>query len=905
MAKIELEIGANVQDLLAGFEQMKKQMSEFDAKMKGTFEKMSKEGEDAAQSLSKAMTDSMTKSATSIDKTNNAIEEQNNLLIEEQRHLELFRAARDKATSVQTWELYNKQVKKSEQVISNLSRQLNQFKDITNMSLGEMRKYMRELRNISLVGMSPKQIAEVNGKIAELTDAMGDYRAMLGATGDKTEMVIESFQGLVGIAQGVTGTLTLFGVENKKLEKSMMALINLSMAMQTFHQMNEKGVLKSTAALIKDTIATWANNNAKKAGTGIAKGFFKVIAANPFTALAAAIAAAAIGIGTFVYHLRSHQSEQKLTNDLLNKAKDKIAANSAELEINVSKLRKTYGNQKEFNAAVNEWNTNIAGKYTSTLLTTSSSLDDISRAAAEARSNIIKMGIASAAQEKVSEIYKDNFDYIIEYQNKLDEATKMEQKAAEINAKIKEEMTRNAKYATTEEFRNLASQAQRYKETAENLRKYGQLQEKTMSASTVKGKEAYEQIQQLLNIVDDYTVSVDNNVSGIRDFADVTEDATDKTKELAMATATILDEQRIRENLDEAINYYDKLIALNINDYEKTKEYLDKKQQAIYEFYDALLSLEQNKAEQDGILTETERARIDELTAIRDKYVSDVETMNNEEVEGEEDKWRKLYDISKRVAGEAYAIYGKYIDDQISKLDEYVGRRTQVIGELESLLAAEVQLNEQGYASNIQIYQQRIQKEQQLRDEAMAQKEKYEKRKQAIETVSQAIDMSSAIAAMLKDAGVKFGVLAPIIGGAMIAALLMLFKKSKTQAAQTARFAKGGKGILQGASHSAGGVNLGEIGEGEGGEAYYILNKKATAKNRSLMDAVFDAVNGNRINLPLDAIASGGGTMTVELKEQAEIKEILKHMKSQKATVYGNGFRDETFGNVRRRIWTN
>lgn len=71
------------------------------------------------------------------------------------------------------------------------------------------------------------------------------------------------------------------------------------------------------------------------------------------------------------------------------------------------------------------------------------------------------------------------------------------------------------------------------------------------------------------------------------------------------------------------------------------------------------------------------------------------------------------------------------------------------------------------------------------------------------------------------------------------------------------------------------------------------------------MDAVFDAVNGNRINLPLDAIASGGGTITVELKEQAEIKEILKHMKSQKATVYGNGFRDETFGNVRRRIWTN
>ncbi len=853
MAKIELEIGANVQDLLAGFEQMKKQMSEFDAKMKGTFEKMSKEGEDAAQSLSKAMTDSMTKSATSIDKTNNAIEEQNNLLIEEQRHLELFRAARDKATSVQTWELYNKQVKKSEQVISNLSRQLKQFKDITNMSLGEMRKYMRELRNISLVGMSPKQIAEVNGKIAELTDAMGDYRAMLGATGDKTAMVIESFQGLVGIAQGVTGTLTLFGVENEKLEKSMMALINLSMAMQTFHDMNEKGLLKSTAATIKETIATWANNNAKKAGTGIAKGFFKVIAANPMLALAAGVAAAAVGIWKLVEAMKV----SKDTTQELYESQSDVFNSTFEIVGSLSRLQTAINNSTtgtlENANAIKEYN-DIARAQKLVIIGVNDSIEDQNSKMQINQNLLISRAKIQAAINEQEKLYGDllRIDMAIEdaRANKVGRAliSDYQRQRDEVQANI----NKLGNYITAEQNANKTREDIIHLQ-AENEKKRREIEE--MSTKTTQ-----------------------NNTTVTKENTQAKRDLYEQINKVASIYAKEV--ESVQQSGDVQLRYFDELDAEH------------KRRAATAE--------EMYKA---GIYSEAEYQQA--ITDLNAEFVLKREQLREKEVTDEVDKYAKIKEIGVRMAKEVYSLYMKSVDDQISKLNEYVNNRNQSIGELESLLAAEVQLNEQGYASNIQIYQQRIQKEQQLRDEAMAQKEKYEKRKQAIETVSQAIDMSSAIAAMLKDAGVKFGVLAPIIGGAMIAALLMLFKKSKTQAAQTARFAKGGKGILQGASHSAGGVNLGEIGEGEGGEAYYILNKKATAKNRSLMDAVFDAVNGNRINLPLDAIASGGGTMTVELKEQAEIKEILKHMKSQKATVYGNGFRDETFGNVRRRIWTN
>lgn len=896
MAKIELEIGANVQDLLAGFEQMKKQMSEFDAKMKGTFEKMSKEGEDAAQSLSKAMTESMTKSATSIDKTNNAIEEQNNLLIEEQRHLELFRAARDKATSVQTWELYNKQVKKSEQVISNLSRQLKQFKDITNMSLGEMRKYMRELRNISLVGMSPKQIAEVNGKIAELTDAMGDYRAMLGATGDKTEMVIESFQGLVGIAQGVTGTLALFGVENKKLEKSMMALINLSMAMQTFHQMNEKGILKAYIATVKDIAAKYMSITATKAqmitqkaataSTMAGATAFKIMGlamkAVPIVALIAGLTAIGVGIYTMVENMRSANEESRLMGKLSKSLIADFSKESAHLETMGKAIRDAKVGTTERRDAINALNKEYK-EYLPYLLTEKSSNEAVANALAIVNAQLMQNLITKIKVQTLEDLYTKKIEAelkIIEKQVKQQEELKKAEeerakgnttsaKQHELNAGVFTDGINVQKDAIVKLDNEIAKMDAAFLKLATQ---YGTSLTATQKALIIVSNGATSAGQKATNTTHDNTKAVKENVATYEKSAKV----------LSQEAIAINALKNAWEELDPTTRNVMSQFA-EIRDDGLLRAVLADDADALYKYYE------------DSKITWEKYMELLDIVQSHRKAMA----------EGEVDWMSLLTNVGKKAAKELYDTYKQSLDNQISATEDYIGRRTQMIGELESLLAAEVQLNEQGYASNIQIYQQRIQKEQQLRDEAMAQKEKYEKRKQAIETVSQAIDMSSAIAAMLKDAGVKFGVLAPIIGGAMIAALLMLFKKSKTQAAQTARFAKGGKGILQGASHSAGGVNLGEIGEGEGGEAYYILNKKATAKNRSLMDAVFDAVNGNRINLPLDAIASGGGTMTVELKEQAEIKEILKHMKSQKATVYGNGFRDETFGNVRRRIWTN
>ena len=889
MAKIELEIGANVQDLLAGFEQMKKQMAEFDAKMKGTFEKMSKDGEDAAQSLSKAMTESMTKSATTIEKTAGSLDG----LYDELKALETLAG---QSTMPEAQKELQKQIDATKKKIQDLGGSTRQFKDLTNMSLGEMRKYMRELRNISLVGMSPKQIAEVNGKIAELTDAMGDYRAMLGATGDKTQMVIESFQSFVAIAQGVTGTLSLFGIENQKLEKSMMALINLSMAMQTFHQMNEKGILKAYIATVKDVAAKYMSITATKAQIITQKAAtastiagatgFKIMGlamkAVPIVALVAGLAAIGVGIHAMIKNMRSANEESKLMSELSKNLIADFSKESAHLETMGKAITSAKVGTTERKDAIKALNEEYKD-YLPYLLTEKSSNEAVANALAIVNAQLMQNLITKMKVQTLEDLYTKKIEAelkIIEKQTKQQEQLKKAEeerakgntssaKQHEINAGVFTDGINVQKDAIVKLDNEIAKMDAAFLKLATQ---YGTSLTATQKALIIVSKTATAAGQKVTTTTNTNTKAVKENTATYKKSAKV----------LSQEAVAINALKKAWEELDPATRNVMSQFA-EIRDDGLLRAVLADDAEALYQYYES------------GKITWEKYMELLDIVQSHRKAMA----------EGEVDWMSLLTNVGKKAAKELYDTYKQSLDNQISATEDYIGRRTQMIGELESLLAAEVQLNEQGYASNIQLYQQRIEKEQQLRDEAMAQKEKYEKRKQAIETVSQAIDMSSAIAAMLKDAGVKFGVLAPIIGGAMIAALLMLFKKSKTQAAQTARFAKGGKGILQGASHSAGGVNLGEIGEGEGGEAYYILNKKATAKNKSLMDAVFDAVNGNRINLPLDAIASGGGTMTVELKEQAEIKEILKHMKSQKATVYGNGFRDETFGNVRRRIWTN
>jgi len=56
---------------------------------------------------------------------------------------------------------------------------------------------------------------------------------------------MDGLQGLVAVAQGVTGTLAMCGIETEKLDKAMVQLIGVSQALKTAQELHRKAHTQS------------------------------------------------------------------------------------------------------------------------------------------------------------------------------------------------------------------------------------------------------------------------------------------------------------------------------------------------------------------------------------------------------------------------------------------------------------------------------------------------------------------------------------------------------------------------------------------------------------------------------------------------------------------------------------
>ena len=238
---------------------------------------------------------------------------------------------------------FNDQLKAIDSSMGNHQRNVGNYAEAietANMSLGEMKRTLRELRNIPLVGKTPEEIAQVEKQIAMLTDEMGDYQARMRSSGDSAQVMIEGLQGIVAVAQGVTGALSAMGFDTEKLDKAMVQLIGVSQALATVHELNEKQTLKTVAALIKDTYAKVANTVATKAQTLATNGatvasraLGKAMKSIPFVAIVAAVVALIAAVTTLaVKSMRASEETRRFKKDQedLRNATSKTAEATAE-----------------------------------------------------------------------------------------------------------------------------------------------------------------------------------------------------------------------------------------------------------------------------------------------------------------------------------------------------------------------------------------------------------------------------------------------------------------------------------------------------------------------------------------------------------------------------------------------
>mgnify|MGYP001282605697 CR=1 FL=1 len=256
-------------------------------------------------------------------------------------------------------------------------------------------------------------------------------------------------------------------------------------------------------------------------------------------------------------------------------------------------------------------------------------------------------------------------------------------------------------------------------------------------------------------------------------------------------------------------------------------------------------------------------------------------------------------------------IWTDYYAEQVELSEQYLSdirsRRAQVADELQ----LELQANEQGLASNVAAKQQELNELATLEKRALKERAAAQKREQVIQSITQGINLATAASNILADS-TKLGPVGLIIGSIAIAALLQLFKGFKAQAsAETRTFARGTGMILKGASHSQGGVNLGEVGEAEGGEFLGIASKKATRKHGGKLVELFNAINSGseddvaRVAAKFDKgqLAAHTGIISIDLDKSKYLRGIYESVSTPQNVEYiSNGYLIKKHGNVTQRI---
>ena len=139
----------------------------------------------------------------------------------------------------------------------------------SNMSLGEMRKELRMLREISLEGKTEAEIQDINRAIGELNDNMVKYKQEQEAFGmDNMEMIAGASRAATGAIQGLAGAFNVLGVESeilRKVQQNMVSMIAISQALRAIEEAYHKRIFQTMAVRIKDTAATIKNTIARRA----------------------------------------------------------------------------------------------------------------------------------------------------------------------------------------------------------------------------------------------------------------------------------------------------------------------------------------------------------------------------------------------------------------------------------------------------------------------------------------------------------------------------------------------------------------------------------------------------------------------------------------------------------------
>ena len=710
-----------------------------------------------------------------------------------------------------------------------MSKNMTKGVQEVNLSLGEMKRELRELRNTSFMGKSADEIKQVRARMAELTDQIGDFQKQIReASNDRIPALINGLRGVVAGVQGVTATLSLFGVESEKLNKAMMSLINASMALNTVYDLYEKGTLqvaaasaKATLAAIAQTVSTKALALATNATTLATKALYTALAKNPMTALivaATALAGAIYLVATREKEYNKEKEQQKEIDksilNIRNETAKSMASEVSHLTLMFNKLKDTNTKQSERKKIIGELNNNYKDLI-GYQIDEKAGIDDLTKSYDAIIEVLYKKYQTQAVEKELTELFATR----IKHQREL---SRLE--AGGVDNIIK-----------YNELIKLRGEAIEKGDAVASLSYQMQINDLTDMTNKTKWLYNIEEVHR--TAIADTDKKIKGITSSFKDLLfEIKEDTKEKetnikvTKTLGDANEEALLKYRLlmKKIGEEFVSLADlqkelKPISFAVEEEDTSTDSLQAMLSAAYalekDHYAKLKFLrETNKISQEEYEDELLKMKLDSL----DKYTSAATKALN-------------------VGVQAYQVYS----DRLDKEDE--ARLKSISQTRDADLENLQEKYDKGLISK-KSYEDAV-----VRVELNADKESKKiqneaaKRQREIAIFQQAIATGVAIANGIKlvYSSSSTWYEAVIAAAGIAAEIIALMATADGYMSDAPQYAKGGQGKIEGKYHSEGGVPF-FAGEAEKDERWAIFNRQATARNTAL-PALIDAINEHQI----------------------------------------------------------
>ena len=315
-----------------------------------------------------------------------------------------------------------------------------------------------------------------------------------------------------------------------------------------------------------------------------------------------------------------------------------------------------------------------------------------------------------------------------------------------------------------------------------------------------------------------------------------------------------------------------------------------------------IFRLQQEKARLESVLklneTASEKLTDDEVAAIKNtiekikKEMSEVEYADLWDVFGIKVSNKQKKHLNTLVNSVVDAA-GSIIDSWKQAADAAVESAEKQVEAVRSVLDAEIEARNNGYANNVEQAQKELELSKKQQAAALREQEKAQKAQLALDTITQSSSLITASANLWASLS-KVPIVGYALAIAAIATMWGSFAAAKVKAVQVAgihkseKYGEGTIELLQGGSHASGNdIDMGMKKDGtrrraEGGEYFAVINKRNSRKFRDVIPDVINSFNDGsfadkyqRANAQMSGYALnyvGGGTDVTQL--QRDVKAI-------------------------------